>query len=119
MARKPLQLEASAKQVKSASYPIWLPKDQLEVIKEAQARSGMLWPKWIERALSNFKREPAEEIASLLTTWNRDRSEKSKINVRIYESTLQEIEELCQQYSGFKQACLQHALFIYALRTIS
>lgn len=106
--------------IPTTSYPLWLPNDQVEIIMAAQHNSGKLWPDWIAAALAHFKREPAEEIEALLGTWVRGRKEKTRTNVRITKESLDIIDAICAASSnGSKQACLQHALFIHALRTHS
>lgn len=103
--------------VPNTSYPLWLPKDQAEVIKAAQQTSGKNWTEWVASAFKRFREEPAEEIEVLVQTWVKDRSGKVRMNVRIADSCLAEIDELCAKIeNSSKQACLQHALFIYALR---
>jgi predicted DNA binding CopG/RHH family protein len=116
MARKPAPTSKKVA-VPTTSYPLWLPNDQLEIIKEAQSASKKLWPEWVADAMQRFKCEPEEEIEVLLQTWLRDRKDKTRINIRITESTLEEIHELCaKNVNASKQACLQHALYIHALR---
>lgn len=102
----------------TTSYPLWLPNDQVEVIQQAQVLSAKAWPDWIADAIEHFKREPEDEIENLLTTWVRGRKDKTKINVRITKDCLLEIDRLCENNKqASKQACLQHACFIHALRT--
>jgi hypothetical protein len=102
--------------VATTSYTLWLPNDQVEIIKSAQASSGKQWPDWVTAAIKRFKEEPQEEIESLLNTWVRNRENKTRMNVRITDACLREISALCVNSSaGSKQACLQHALYIYAL----
>lgn len=116
MARK-LAPTAKKLAVPTTSYPLWLPNDQLETIKEVQAASKKLWPEWVADAIKRFKCEPEAEIEALLQTWVRDRKGKTRINIRITEATLEEIHELCaNNVNASKQACLQHALYIHALR---
>lgn len=102
----------------STSYPLWLPNNQFDLIIKAQEKSGKDWASWISAALTVFKKEPSEEIEALLQTWVRERTNKTRINVRISKKSLDGIAEICKTAnSGSKQACLQHALFMYALRT--
>ncbi|WP_153785334.1 hypothetical protein [Pseudomonas sp. EMN2] len=102
----------------TTSYPLWLPNDQVEVIQQAQVLSSKAWPDWISDAIDHFKKEPEDEIENLITTWVRDRKDKKKINVRITKECLAEIDLLCaNNKDASKQACLQHACFIHALRT--
>lgn len=101
----------------TTSYPLWLPDAQLIIIKLAHEKSKKLWPEWVAEAVQRFKTEPPEEIEALLQTWVRTRDGKTRINIRISESTLAEIDELCAlNANSSKQACLQHALYIHALR---
>lgn len=119
MARTPAPT-ANRAPLPTTSYPLWLPNDQLPTITEAQKISGKQWPEWIAAALSHFKQEPPEEIEALLGAWVRGRKDKTRINVRITKTSLDDIELICAVgHNGSKQACLQHALFIHALRTHS
>lgn len=120
MARQPApsSKRSIAPAVPTTSYPVWLPNDQIELILEAQQQSGKDWPVWIAAAIAIFLKEPSEEISSLLTTFVRDRKNKTRTNLRISQATLDIIEAVCKAHGvGTKQACLQHALFMYALRT--
>lgn len=117
MIRKPAPTAKRAP-VPTTSYPLWLPNDQINTITEAQQKSGKQWAEWIATALAHFKKEPIEEIQALLGAWVRGRENKKRINVRITKDSLDDIEAICvAAHSGSKQACLQHALFIHALRT--
>jgi hypothetical protein len=119
MARK-LAPTATRGPVPTTSYPLWLPNDQFNTIIEAQQKSEKQWPEWIAAALSHFKKEPPAEIEALLGAWVRERKNKQRINVRITKASLEDIETICAAaHNGSKQACLQHALFIHALRTHS
>ncbi|MFA4834625.1 MAG: hypothetical protein WC749_00935 [Dehalococcoidia bacterium] len=119
MARKPAPT-APRGPVQTTSYPLWLPNDQFKTIIEAQQKSEKQWPEWIAAALVHFKKEPTEEIEALLGAWVRERKNKQRINVRITKASLEDIETICAAaHNGSKQACLQHALFIHALRTHS
>jgi hypothetical protein len=119
MVRKPAPTAKRAT-VPTTSYPLWLPNDQFETIIVAQQKSGKLWPEWIAAALAHFKQEPPEEIEALLGAWVRGRGDKTRTNVRITKASLDEIDAICAStHNGSKQACLQHALFIHALRTHS
>lgn len=119
MARQPApsSKRSVAPPVPSTSYPVWLPNDQIELIFETQQQSGKEWPVWIAAALASFLKEPKEEIASLLTTFVRDRTNKTRTNLRISQATLDKIGIVCEDHGGTKQACLQHSLFMYALRS--
>ncbi|MDZ5605273.1 hypothetical protein SJI00_21090 [Pseudomonas sp. RP23018S] len=120
MARQPASSSRRpvAPAVPTTSYPVWLPNDQFDLIFEAQQQSGKEWPVWIAVAIASFMKEPHEEITSLLTTFVRDRKNKTRTNLRISKATLELIETVCKDHGvGTKQACLQHALFMYALRT--
>lgn len=115
MIRKPAPT-ASMPVVSTTSYTLWLPNDQVEIIRNAQVASGKQWPDMVSAAIKRFKQEPKEEIESLLCTWVRSRDHKTRMNVRITDACLREISDLCEKSpAGSKQACLQHALFIYAL----
>lgn len=119
MIRKPAPTAKRAP-VPTTSYPLWLPNDQIKTILDAQQKSEKQWPEWIAAALTHFKKEPAEEIEALLGAWVRGRNDKTRINVRITKASLEDIEIICTAaHNGSKQACLQHALFIHALRTHS
>lgn len=119
MIRKPAPTAKRAP-VPTTSYPLWLPNDQIKTIIDAQQTSEKQWPEWIAAALNYFKKEPPEEIEALLGAWVRGRNNKTRINVRITKSSLEDIETICAvAHNGSKQACLQHALFIHALRTHS
>lgn len=115
MARQPAP--SSKRSVVSTSYPVWLPNDQIDLIFQTQQQSGKEWPVWIAAAVARFLKEPNEEISSLLTTFVSDRTNKSRSNLRISQTTLDEIGNVCKTHGGTKQAFLQHALFMYALRT--
>lgn len=105
--------------VKTTSTSLWLPNDQVQLIKEAQSASSQLWPEWISNAIRHFMKEPPEEIEALLQSWVRGREHKTKINVRITNTCLEEIDQLCARVpDSSKQACLQHALYIHALRCL-
>lgn len=119
MARQPApsSKRSLAPAVPTTSYPVWLPNDQIELIFKTQQQSGKEWPVWIAAAITSFLKEPAEEISSLLTTFVRDRKNKTRTNLRISQATLDVIEAVCSEHGGTKQACLQHALFMYALRS--
>jgi len=120
MARQPAPSSRRpvAPAVPTTSYPVWLPNDQIDLIFEAQQQSSKEWPVWIAAAIASFLKEPSEEITSLLTTFVRDRKNKTRTNLRISQATLELIEAVCKDHGvGTKQACLQHALFMYALRT--
>lgn len=119
MVRKPVPI-AKLTAAPTTSYPLWLPNDQIEIIMLAQHNSGQLWSEWIAAAVTHFKQEPPEEIHALLGAWVRGRSDKTRTNVRITKDSLNDVEAICaSSHKGSKQACLQHALFIHALRTDS
>lgn len=116
MIRKPAPTSKKSV-VPSTSYPLWLPNNQLLVVKKAQLDSKKLWPEWVAEAITRFKAEPEEEIEALLQAWVRGRKDKTRINIRITEATLSEIHELCaNNVNASIQACLQHSLYIHALR---
>jgi hypothetical protein len=103
----------------SKSYPLWISPDLLKTIEEAHERSPLTWPEWVSEAIKRFEREPQEEIDALLNAWVRGRAGKVRTNIRITDSTNAMIDEICKRsQGGTKQACLQHALFIHALRSI-
>jgi hypothetical protein len=96
---------------------IWLEIERVQIIRDAQKASGKFWPEWVSEAIGYFENEPPAEINALLQTWKRRRRDKEDISIRIFAETLAKIRLMVERHpGGSMQACLQHALFIHALR---
>lgn len=118
MVRRPAPSVIKPKEA-SESYALWISPELLRIIVEAQDRSPLTWAEWVSEAIFRFEREPQEEIDALLNAWVRGRTGKVRTNIRITDSTNATIDAICNRsQGGTKQACLQHALFIQALRSI-
>lgn len=104
----------------AVTYQVWIPDDQIEIIRKTVVKTGMSWPTWVERAidrLESIENDPDMhgEIENLMACWPKGRRGKKCLSFRLHPSTRSRCQSIALMHNGTVQAVLGHAFYMQSV----